>query len=970
VDYPADDPSGPASRAAPTKIGRYTVLDLLGVGGMGVVCTAYDPKLDRKVALKLLRKRPKDDGRNSTGQARLIREAQALAKLNHPNIVTVHDVDKVDGQIYMAMEYVDGMSLDKWMIRGERSWREVVQMFVHAARGLAAAHAAGITHRDFKPANVLIGKDGRVLVVDFGLAKSQDQDERRSVDLAPGSFVPIDPAEMLRERGSLMEVIGSTQDTKLTQVGRTVGTPAYMAPEQFLGMSVGPDTDQFSFGVALFEALYGYLPFPDDDREELVERVTSGRVAEPPKDTPVPGWVHRVVLRALQKRSEERYPNMDALIVALQADPAKRRRRAMGALGAVLLAGMGAYGVAQGIASEGDVCGGASERIEEVWGDGREAEVQAAFEATALPYAPDAWRGVEKEMGRRADAWVEHHVDVCEATNVRREQSSRLMDVRMACLERRRGEMRALVEVFVSPDEDVVLEAVKAVQSLESSAGCLTEMEGAGFGTDDPAQMRKIEEVDRLLARSNAMELSGQAEGAVEVAAKALRSARELGHQPTLARAATRHARLYALRTDQLESARDELIEAIGLATKTNQPALEVVGWATLISLEGVKRGHPEAGLALRVPADIALQQLQDQQLEALLLQAVGSVLHQSDRHDEALAAQLEALEKYRSVYGQEHTMVAAILGNVGVEYGNLGRIEDARRYLEDAAAMLEGLHGPRHPVLGSVRINLGARLQQAGDARAAHAQYLLAEQVFRVALPPGHPRRLKAMLGLAQTELVFDPDRAEERFEEVLAMVRAQKEPNLPVMVASYNSLGRLRRQRGDALSAEGRTDEATRERSRAAESFEAALQTLQRQGEEARSDNQLLVVNANFCFLEQERGDIESAMQLCRAAWDVQIQIDSLHPYGVQSLGALVEMDIEQGNRGRALQLLRSALSETALRDSFDAKLDLADRFWKSSESRAEALSIVQQLAKDAALDDSMNEREIKRWLGEHSL
>ncbi|MCA9710852.1 MAG: serine/threonine protein kinase [Myxococcales bacterium] len=394
VDY-LDDAAEPAPRTTPTKIGRYTVLDLLGVGGMGVVCTAYDPKLDRKVALKLLRKKAGGESRNSTGQARLIREAQSLAKLTHPNIVTVHDVDKVDGQIYMAMEYVDGVSLDKWMLQAERSWREVVDVFVQSARGLAAAHAAGITHRDFKPANVLIGKDKRVLVVDFGLAKSHDAEDKSQSDLdseRSGKLLPRrpDPAEVLRERGSLMDVIGTTQDTKLTQVGRTVGTPAYMAPEQFLGLTVGPETDQFSFGVALFESLYGYLPFPDDDRDELVERVTEGRVSEPPKDTPVPGWVHRVVLRALQQRPEDRYPSMDALIAALQADPAKRRRRALLAAGAAVLTGLSVWGVAQGLTAE-NVCTGAAERMDEVWNDGRRAEIGAAFRASSLSFAPDQW---------------------------------------------------------------------------------------------------------------------------------------------------------------------------------------------------------------------------------------------------------------------------------------------------------------------------------------------------------------------------------------------------------------------------------------------------------------------------------------------------------------------------------------------------------------------------------------------------
>ena len=764
-----------------------------------------------------------------------------------------------------------------------------------------------------------------------------------------------------------MDVIGSTVDTKLTQVGRTVGTPAYMAPEQFLGLTVGPETDQFSFGVALYESLYGYLPFPDDDRDELIERVTAGRVTEPPKDTPVPSWVHRVVQRALHPRPEERFPNMDALIVALQADPAKRRRRMILAIGGVALVGMSGWGVAQGAGLRGrHICTGAADRMDEVWSEGRRAEVEAAFDATGLSYARDAWTRVDEELGRRTDAWIEHHVQVCQATNVRRDQSTHLMDVRMACLERRLGEMRALVEVFVSPDDKVILEAVKAAQSLEDSARCTTELEGAGFEVDDPEQRRKIDDVDRLLARSKAMDVSGQPDRAVEVAATALRSARDLAHRPTLARAAMRHAMLQAKGAHGPEQARDDLVEAIELAAETNQPTLEVEGWAKLIILEGDTRGHPEAGLALRIPAEIALKRSQGPEAGAQLDIAVGKVLHASGDYGAALEAQLRALEKHRAIYGHQHSDVATALGNVGAEYAKLGRTEEARRYLEEAASMLETLYGPRHPTLASVRINLGSMLHEGKDPTAAHEEYLRAERVCRASLPPAHPRTLRAMLGLAQTELELDPKRAEKRFEEVLAVLRAQKEPDLRIMMASYNSLGKVLRKQANEAQQRGDRETAATKRRKAHESFTAALEASSHQsGEGVPPEVQVL---GNLCYLERDREDWSAAMEHCQTAWDLIVEADVVERFGATILRSLVGILLKQGLHEDATRLIHEGLALFPPNRLASERVELADLLWSIPSARKEAIRIVNAVIDEDSLQGS-DRAEAQAWLRERS-
>ncbi|MBL4689622.1 MAG: serine/threonine protein kinase, partial [Nannocystaceae bacterium] len=380
TDFGGDKPARPATRAEqqkqtqtqtiPSRIGRYIVLDTVGVGGMGVVCTAYDPKLDRKVALKLLKK-ARDKTRAQTSQARLVREAQALAKLSHPNIVTVHDVDTYRGQLYIAMEYVEGSSLETWVLAEPRTHVEIIDVFVRAGRGLAAAHAAGITHRDFKPGNVQVGADGRVRVLDFGLAKSADEvDASLDLDEAPATSAGI------------MDLVGSASDLKLTQVGRTVGTPSYMAPEQFYGQSVGPQTDQFAFGVSLFEALHGELPFGDPDDVGFVDRVCEAKPDDPPVGTHVPAFVTRVIVRMLQRAPNDRYASMDAALLALQSDPSRRRRRWIAGAGVAAVVGLSGYGALQLLGSRTALCSGAEDKLREVWNERARIRVSAAFAAT------------------------------------------------------------------------------------------------------------------------------------------------------------------------------------------------------------------------------------------------------------------------------------------------------------------------------------------------------------------------------------------------------------------------------------------------------------------------------------------------------------------------------------------------------------------------------------------------------------
>jgi serine/threonine protein kinase len=273
-------------------VGRYTLLRCIGHGGMGIVYAARDEELGREVAIKLLRAElARADDR------RLAEEARALARLAHPNVVCVFDVGMHEGQRFIAMEYVAGDTLRRWL-GAPRTLRDVLRVFAGAGRGLHAAHTVGLVHRDFKPDNVLVGDDGRPRVLDFGLARPPDEGSGRPPVLAPG----LDPL-----------------GTALTSAGQILGTPAYMAPEQYLGEAADAKSDQFSVAVALYHAVYGERPFDGDDPQALALSIVRGRLRPVVPRYPVPAWLERLLERALMVDAAQRFASMDVLVSLIEA---------------------------------------------------------------------------------------------------------------------------------------------------------------------------------------------------------------------------------------------------------------------------------------------------------------------------------------------------------------------------------------------------------------------------------------------------------------------------------------------------------------------------------------------------------------------------------------------------------------------------------------------------------------------------
>jgi tRNA A-37 threonylcarbamoyl transferase component Bud32 len=310
-----------------TRVGRYVVEELVGRGAMGAVYAAHDPDLDRKVAVKLLRAGSLSEAARQRVRARLLREAKAMARLSHPEVITVYDVGAFGDQLFVAMEYVDGGTLRHWRAVQHRSYADIMAVYERAGSGLAAAHEAGLVHRDFKPDNVLIGRDGRVRVMDFGLARSA---ERGDVAAEPIS-------------GEMAVTESRALSSTLTRTGTLLGTPAYMAPEQLRGGTANARSDVFSFCVALYEALYGERPFAGANVVGLQKAIEQGQVRAPPMITRVPAWVHALLLRGLRAPPEERFASMRGLLDALRASHvrSRSRRRAVRVFAGTMLAALG-----------------------------------------------------------------------------------------------------------------------------------------------------------------------------------------------------------------------------------------------------------------------------------------------------------------------------------------------------------------------------------------------------------------------------------------------------------------------------------------------------------------------------------------------------------------------------------------------------------------------------------------------------
>jgi tRNA A-37 threonylcarbamoyl transferase component Bud32/tetratricopeptide (TPR) repeat protein len=582
------------------SFGRYRLLHRIGEGGMGSVYAAYDEHLERKIAVKLIRPSRLD---NAELRERTLREARALARLSHPNVVHVYEAGEVESQLFVAMEFLAGPTLRAWLDGQRRPWREVVQAFCQAGEGLAAAHAQGIIHRDFKPHNAMFGADGRVRTLDFGLARLGGPE---SAQIAVVSVA--DPRH------------------ELTLTGALLGTPAYMAPEQIAAGKASAHSDQFSFCVALFEALYGHRPFVGATLAELMDELTAGRGAARPRETDVPRWVHAVLVRGLAVEPERRWPSMRELLAALRRDPGLRRRRVVAG---VLMAGfVGAVSFALARPSEPspDVCPDARDELAVVWDRARANEIAAEVRAKHGARAEEVLAIVVPQIDRYAEQWAALRNQACRA-HAQGQQSSNVFDARTACLDERLASLEAIVQVLARADAeqlDGVAQAASGLPALERCAD-VTALLAAIPPPEDPETRARVQAHRETLARAQVHEDAGQDQLGLELVAKVLADEQALAYQPLLAEAYLRKGCL-EMATDPTAS-EHSLAQALWVALAT--------GHATVAAQASSKRGFVHAAILSQyqralddVPMITALNQrvIDDVGLYAEYLNNVGNI--------------------------------------------------------------------------------------------------------------------------------------------------------------------------------------------------------------------------------------------------------------------------------------------------------------------------------------------------------
>nr|WP_275943151.1 tetratricopeptide repeat protein [Pseudenhygromyxa sp. WMMC2535] len=832
---------------------------MLGRGAMGVVYDAWDPTLERRVALKLLRTPSK------RAVERLLREARALARFDHPGVVRIWAADVHRGAVYIAMELIEGVNLRQWLAP-QRDWREILSVLMGAGHGLAAAHAAGVVHRDFKPENVLVGADGQARVLDFGIARVKGGALEGSVDWTVDGDVELEGGCASSGLSGSFVGGGEQADAQpLTEAGAVVGTLLYMAPEQHASRPIDERADQFAFCVTLFEAIYGVHPFPARTREELAAKVMEGELAMPANHLDkAPRWLERVILRGLSPDREARFESMDALLEALARYPGRRRRRlrwlGAGALAAAALT-LGLL-LPSGDDAPGP-CVDVSAELEPgtiIAADTREALV-ARFSSVPRAWAPLLGARLGEALDEWSSRWLEARTQVCERRHAHREATA-LDAARAACLDAQLDDVDALAAVLREADTGALQNAERALmilpdpglcvgdrpmirraQALRGGEGLLAELdelrwqvtvaEDRDLGARAAALVEEARALERspeagallaeaLLVEADVLALHGDSERAVDVLREATRAAERVSADNVRARAFVSLG--FALATcpgrdgealEVLEYA-EALLERVG-ASRSEQVRLRR-GLAEAL----LARGELARAVAL---ADALVAELDKEGGDTFLLGSAlltRSRIAEAERDDEAaLAYAARVVELYEDALGPDHPLSASPLTNMGVVETRLGRLDDARDSLSRSLGLRRAQHrdadspGTRRR-LAEVLVNLGNLESTAG--REAEAADAYREALTLLPVDDAHTRALLLFnLGVSH--------QLSGRHEPALADYREALRLGEGVLAATHPRVVGARLGVGSMLVALGRFDEAREPLERALADWPEAL-------------------------------------------------------------------------------------------------------------------------------------------------
>jgi serine/threonine protein kinase/tetratricopeptide (TPR) repeat protein len=813
-----------------TIVDRYTILERVGKGGMGEVYAAYDSKLDRRVALKLLLSQ--DEG----GESRLAREAQAMARLSHPNVVAVFDTGVIEGRRFLAMEFVQGSTLRVWLHSAKRTTAEILQVYMQAGRGLAAAHEAGLVHRDFKPDNVLVSPQGAVKVTDFGLVRAEEDEETRRADALEKLAAKLASSEgdgsAVRKVGSETETMAPTDrmaalslsplprlppvpsskpsigslDTPMTEAGALLGTLGYMAPEQYLSEPVNAKTDQFAFAVALWDALYGQKPFAGKAVLELADAAVHGRIREPPKGNNVPTHIHRVLVRALKPEKADRYPSLQLLLEDLARDPAAQRRKLL-TIAFAVLATAGVIVQSQRVLAsrQGKLCSAAEPLAHEVWNDTVKHDVEASMVGTGVTFAEDTWLRTEAQLDQYMAKWAKMHEETCRATRIAGYQPEPLMTVRVACLEQRRAQVKALTHVLDHADRQTVERAVEASKNLPAVEDCadVTSLTSVKTLPASPEQRAAIEALGREVGELRVRGDAGKYKDVTSMAVGLIERIRATSYEPLLADAllvlgdAQDHL---GLKTDAARTLREAAYAAeAGRADEVKTRALVI-----LIGVLADQRKFEDADVTSQFAGASSSRLTDPEAYRAELYSANAWIACRAGKYDDSAALFRKAIAVAERNADAKPVRLARMYSRAGGMLGEAGHFDEAFDLLDRADATFVRVLGADHPARLAAAVNRGATYLDKGDWAHAVETSDKALVLAARALPPEsgtlanlHNNRADALIELKE----YDDAIATARHAvEIGKAVFGPKAVNTAGYMITY----------GEALARAGRSDDA----------------------------------------------------------------------------------------------------------------------------------------------------------------
>jgi len=738
----------------PTMVGRFEVQERLGSGGMGIVYEAYDPQLQRRLALKVLRA---DAAIAADGAARLVDEARAMAKLSHPNVLTVYEAGTVADQVFIAMALVEGYTLRSWLDAERRSTDEVMAVLRDAGKGLAAAHAAGLVHRDFKPENVLVSADGHVFVTDFGLARS---------------FAAA-------ESGGWTNLSSGRQTTKMA------GTPAYMAPEQLRGQVVDARSDQFAWCVTAFEALVGERPYGDDELQRLaLDPSYVPAAVSVPSSLALSRRIRAALEKGLSVDVAARFETVDALLAA--AHP-PRRRWVPVSIG-LLVASVG-IGVA--LLPEHDPCPPRPEQLSGVWDDETRSTIREAFLASQMPYALRAWSSVEARSDALATRWVSVDQQACREENT----------IALQCLQRRVAEFGAVTRLLRGADAGVVEHAVSMVSALPPLADCADPDTAARVAEPESAQQTRTQ-VDDLRASFLAARYAEARQ-----TAKQVRTALPPG-EPLWLEVAVLEGRV-ALAEGDAEGSTEALERVLEHASGSRGQLATAEAAVGLVEVQATlaKTDFDAAGVLVRAAKISVASAGNPPRLRTRLESARAGLEIAQGNFDSGIELVEHARDVLAELGDETRLEQAELMGLAAKALFRKQQFDDASRLGATSLEILREVLGPSHPAVGQALLLPGSIALVKGDVETAEATYQQAADIFAQTVGRGHSSYATALVSLANSARAQgDYPRARTLTAEALeGMLANFPEDNMRVMAVRSN-LASLDHQLGNLEAARER--------------------------------------------------------------------------------------------------------------------------------------------------------------------